>query len=96
VLTIAQLDPAVKACDHQGERTFENTKEKNSYSGKVFGLWWITVRNCGNMVGTILAMPLITTATKKYLMLKNCGNTIFYAVDPAVYLGFLWVLDYIS
>ena len=47
------------------------------------------------LVGTILAMPLITTATKKYLMLKNCGNTIFYAVDPAVYQVFLWVLDYI-
>lgn len=49
-----------------------------------------TVENCGKWVGTILAMPLITKATKKYLMLKNCRNTIFYAVDPAVYLGFLW------
>jgi hypothetical protein len=48
------------------------------------------VRNPRILVGTILAMPLITKATKKYLMLKNCRNTIFYAVDPAVYQGFLW------
>ena len=36
-------DPAVKSCDHRGEIRSENTKEKNSYSGKLFGLWWITV-----------------------------------------------------
>jgi hypothetical protein len=26
----------------------------------------------------------------KYIMLKNCGNTIYYAVDPAVKIAFLW------
>ena len=48
--SIYSKDPAVKSCDHRGERTFGglsyniehsgNTKEKNSYSGKSFGLWW--------------------------------------------------------
>jgi hypothetical protein len=50
-----------------------------------------TVENCGKWVGTILAMPLTTSATKQYLMLENCGNTIYYAVDPAVDQAFLWV-----
>jgi len=48
--SIHSVDPAVKSCEVRGERTFGglsyniehsgNTKEKNSYSGKLFGLWW--------------------------------------------------------
>jgi len=29
-------------------------------------------------------------------MLKNLGNTIFYAVDPAADLAFLWLFHYFA
>ena len=43
-----------------------------------------TVENCGNMGWHHFSNASHHRPDSKYIMLKNCGNTIFYAVDPAV------------